>query len=460
MSCTGTAPADRIIRRFRCDSMNRTAPCAKGNLQHPNCCTAIRIDLPDKGRPASAAPHTAGAPMPDAAISHPLTLFLAAAIGVVALNLYASQPLIGLIGPALGLTNAAASLTTTFTLLGYAAGLVLLVPLVDIVANRALILWTLAFAVLFLVLAMFAPSAPLFLAAAIAIGFTATVTQMLVTVAAALSPASDRGRVVGNVMSGLTVGTLLSRPLASLVADTFGWRSVFGLTAILIGLLAVTISKVLPDRRPAPGPPYRALIASLWILLRDEPILRRRSVFQLLLMGGFSAFWTAIALRLAEPPFELTQRGVALFALAAAGSTVVAPLAGRAADRGLTRRATFVAQAAAMVAVLLAGAAADGMWSISGLSADALLGVLAIAAFVLSAAVTGDQILGRHAINAIRPDARGRVNGLYTGLMFVGGSAGAFAAGPAWDYGGWSAVCGIGFAFVLTAFTLHVLQRH
>lgn len=424
-----------------------------------------RHNRQDAGRPPQALMNTVeNAPrhsrvVPAAGISASLTQFLATAVAIVALNLYASQPLIEILGPAFGMSTATASLVTTSTLLGYAAGLILLVPLIDLVANRRLIVWTLTGCVLSLVLAIVAPSASLFLAASIAIGFTSTVIQMLVPVAAALATESNRGRVVGNVMSGLMVGTLLSRPIASLVADTFGWRAVYGSSAVLVALMTLALMQCLPNRQPPRGPRYGALIASLGSLLWQESVLRRRGTYQLLLMGVFTVFWTAVALRLSAPPFHLGQRGIALFALAAAGAVIVAPIAGWVADRGWTRPGTWFAQGTAAAAMMLAAAVADGAVFGPDAFPSLSLALLAAAAFLLSLGVTGDQILGRHAINAVRPEARGRTNGLYTGLMFLGGSLGASVAGPAWAYGGWSAVCWIGLAFCVAALALYATER-
>ncbi|MGK9235326.1 MFS transporter [Inquilinus limosus] len=401
----------------------------------------------------TAAPALSPA-VPPTAMTTPLMLLLAAAVGIVVLNLYASQPLIGLIGPALGLAPAAASLVTTLTLLAYAAGLVLLVPLVDLVANRRLIVATLAVDVAALAAAATATSTPVFLAASVLIGLTSTAIQMLVPIAAALATPADRGRVVGNVMSGLMIGILLSRPIASLMADSFGWRSFYVLTAGLIAALALVLLRALPERRPAPGPRYAALIGSLWTLLRQEPVLRRRAAYQTLLMGALSVFWTAVALRLAASPFGLGQGGIALFALAGAAGVVVAPIAGRVADRGWSQRATLVAHGLVLLALLLAGLA-GGAWT----GWVPSLGLLAAAAVLLDAGVAADQILGRHAINTLRPEARGRLNGLYTGLFFIGGSAGAAIAGPAWIWGGWSAICGVGLAFALAALLLRLADR-
>ncbi|MFY3590595.1 MFS transporter [Achromobacter denitrificans] len=395
-------------------------------------------------------------------ISKALTIFLAASVAVIALNLYASQPLIGLFGPALGMSAATASFVTMATLLGYGAGLVFLVPLVDLIPNRRLIVCTLAACLGFLTLAASTSSAAVFLAASAGIGFTATALQMLVPVAAALAPVARRGRVVGNVMSGLMLGTLLSRPIASLMADAFGWRSFYVLMALLTTLASLALLKVLPDRRPAPSPiTYSGLIKSLGVLLREEAVLRRWAMSQFLLMGAFSVFWTIVALRLAAAPFYFGQRELALFALAASGALFISPLAGRLADRGRTRAAAWCFHGAVAISVMLAGSVANGAWQLWEPAAfpSLSIGVMAAAAFLISLGVTGNQIIGRHAINLIRPEARGRTNGLYTGIMFLGAAVAAFAAGSAWVHGGWSAVCWIGLLFALAALLL-LLKSH
>lgn len=394
-----------------------------------------------------------------------LTVLFATAVGVLVMCLSASQALIGEFGPSLGLSTAAASLVVTFTLLGYAAGLFLLVPLVDVVENRRLILGTMAACIAALGGAALAPGATLFIALSFIVGMTSTVVQMLVPTAAFLTPEARRGRVVGNIMSGIMLGLLLGRPLACLVAEWFGWRAYYGMSAVLVAVMALALARVLPRRRPAAGPRYGALIASLLALLREEPVLRRRASYQALLMGSFSVFWTAIALRLQAPPYNLGHDGVALYALAGAAGAVVAPLAGRAGDRGLTRRITFLGHGTAIVAMLLGGAVAGGSWSLDLMGLHLLpmlsLGFLVATALLLDSGVVADQAVGRRAINLLRPEARGRLNGLFTGIFFLGASAGALLEGPAWSWGGWAAVCWVGLGFALAALLLHAVEpRH
>lgn len=384
---------------------------------------------------------------PAAAITGPQTLLFATAVGIIVTNLFAPQTLVGLIGPSLGANAASVGLVAMATLLGYAAGLFFLVPLADLAENRALILRMLIAAALAAGSAALAPTAAALLIVLFILGAACSAIQILVPIAASMAPPGQDGRVIGDVMSGLMVGILLARPLASLIADAWGWRAFYGLSAAALVLLACVLAFTLPRRRPAARSSYGALIASLFDLLRDEPVLRRRALTAALVMAAFSLFWTAVALRLAQPPFDLGQRGIALFALVGAGGAVVTPLFGRAGDRGWTRSATIACHLVLIGAMALAGWAGS-----TNLSASwwplALMGVSAV---LLDIGVTGDQTLGRRAINLLQPKARGRLNGLFVGIFFIGGAIGSMLAGIAWIAGGWPAVCAIGAAFGLIA---------
>lgn len=380
-------------------------------------------------------------------LSPGLTVLLAAACGAIVANLYYAQPLVGLIGPAIGLRPEAAGLVVTLTQLGYGAGLVLLVPLGDLVENRPLIRRTLGGVVIALLLAAAAPSAGLFLVASLLIGVTSVVAQMLVPLAAHMAPEATRGRVVGNVMSGLLLGILLARPVSSLIADAFGWRAVFQASAGLAALLFLLLPRLLPDRRPAAGATYGRLLASLWPLLRDTPVLQRRAAYQAAMFASFSLFWTAVPLELAGPRFGFSQRGIALFALAGAAGALAAPIAGRLADRGFTRPAT--AASLAVGALAYASTWFSGERSVAGLVA---------AVVVLDCAVQCNLVLGQREIYALGAETRSRLNGLYVALLFLGGAAGSALAGVLMARGGWRAVAVAGTGFLLVALAFHATE--
>ncbi|WP_434623640.1 MFS transporter [Azospirillum sp. B2RO_4] len=369
------------------------------------------------------------------ALSRSLVVLMALACGVVVANIYYAQPLVGLIGPAVGLSPETASLVVTLTQVGYGAGLVLLVPLGDLLENRRLVVATLCSTVVALLVAAVAPTASLFLTAAFLIGVTSVAVQMLVPLAAHMAPEASRGQVVGNVMSGLLLGILLARPVSSLIADSLGWRAVFALSAVAMVGFAVLLWRVLPQRRPSGQSSYGALLGSLGRLLVRTPVLQRRTFYQTMMFASFSLYWTSVPLLLMGAPFHLSQRGIALFALSGAAGALVAPIAGRIADRGWTRPATGFALAMAALSFFVARAG------------EGSIALLVLAGLLLDMGVQMNMVLGQRAIYSLGAETRSRMNAIYMAIFFLGGAAGSALAGYAFAVGGWAPVTWIGFAF-------------
>ena len=369
-----------------------------------------------------------------------MVFVFACACGIVVANLYYAQPLIGIIAPDIGLSESVASLIVTLTQIGYCVGLILLVPLGDLVENRKLVLFTICGAILALCIAMLAPTASWFLLASLLIGIGSVAVQMLIPIAAHISPEERRGRTVGNIMSGLLLGIMLSRPLSSLIANSFGWRSVFGMSAVLLIILTIILWALLPVRKPASHHHYFSLIQSLWSLLRDTPILRRRALYQAALFASFTLFWTIIPILLASPLYNLSQQGIALFALAGALGVIAAPIAGRIADRGHTKPATALSLIAVALAFLL-----------SQLGSSGSLMALVFAGILLDLGVQCNVVLGQRTIYLLGADIRSRLNALYMAIFFAGGAIGSGIASIAYVYGGWSLVAWIGFSFPVIA---------
>nr|WP_245430421.1 MFS transporter [Rhizobium tropici] len=183
------------------------------------------------------------------AVATPSTLLFAVATGVIIINLFAPQTLVGIIGPSLGFSERGAGLVAMASLLGYAAGLFFLVPLADLMENRQLVLRMLLSALIMAVAAAFAPTGWSLLIFLFLLGAACSAIQILVPIAAAMAPPEHRGQVIGNVMSGVMVGILVSRPLASLIADFWGWRSFYAMSAATLALLAAVLALRLPERR-------------------------------------------------------------------------------------------------------------------------------------------------------------------------------------------------------------------
>jgi len=385
---------------------------------------------------ASRNPAMAG-DVPD--ISSGMVLLLAIASGLIVANLYYAQTLVGPISASTGLSPKAAGLIVTLTQIGYTLGLLFVVPLADLLENRRLIITGLAVTAAALVVAALGTSPVVFLAAALAIGLGSVAAQVIVPFAAHLSKEATRGQAVGKVVSGLLLGIMLARPVASLVADHASWHVVFGGASVLMVALALVLRRALPVRQPVSNMRYPALMASLWHLLLGTPVLRRRAAYHAGLFGAFSLFWTVTPLVLASPAFGLSQTGIAIFALVGMAGAVASPIAGRLADAGHTLPATAVA--------LILGMMAFALPMLAPQSQHLALGLLVIASIVLDMGVAANLVLGQRAIFSLAPEVRGRLNGLYFALFFAGGAAGS--AVGAWVYAsyGWQATLLTGMAF-------------
>lgn len=381
---------------------------------------------------------TAHAPTQDAPSTAVVRAF-AACCGLIVANLYYAQPLVALIAPDLGLSERSASLVVSVTQVGYALGLLLLVPLGDVWENRRNIVVATLAAAASLVVAATSTGASQFLAASLAVGLASVAVQMIVPLAAHLAPEARRGRVVGQVMGGLLAGILLARPVSSVIAHAAGWRWVFGSAALLMLAVAAFARIAMPRRVPPHAIGYLALLRSLLTLFARTPILRRRALYQASLFAAFSMFWTAVPLELARR-HGLTQEGIAVFALVGAVGVFSGPLGGRLADGGHSAAATRVA--------LLGGAASLFAGLLPG--GDGLV-PLAATAIGLDFCVQMNIVVGQRAIYTLAPEIRSRLNALYMASIFVGGALGSTFASALYAAHGWAGIALAGGAAPLAA---------
>ncbi|WP_051856298.1 MFS transporter [Streptomyces sp. NRRL S-1868] len=368
-----------------------------------------------------------------------LVVLLATSCGLTVANLYYAQPLLEMLRGTFQLQDSTAGLLVTLTQLGYAAGMVFLVPLGDRIENSRLVSVLLTVTALALAVGGFAPTFTVLLVAALVAGTTSVVAQILVPYAADLAPDHLRGAVVGKVMSGLLAGILLSRTVGSLLADVAGWRTVYLVSAALMAVLAVVLRRALPRRAPTSSDSYAELLRSTARMVRVHPQLRRRSLYHACMFAAFSAFWTTISYVLTAAPYHYSQLQVGLFALVGAAGALVAPLAGRLADRGLVHRLT-------PVTCLVAAATLVG----AGLAAHQIL-VLAAAAVLLDCAVQCSLIFGQHTIYQLDADARARITSVYIATFFIGGAIGSQLGTLAYHLGNWNAVALTAAAFPVVA---------
>ena len=379
---------------------------------------------------------------PGAGMSGGLVLLFAVACGLTVANLYYAQPILDNIARTFGAGTATAGLVVTLSQIGYAVGLALLVPLGDILNRRRLLPLVLVATAVGLTASALSPTIGVLIDVALLVGAGSTVAQMLVPMAASLATESTRGRVVGRVMSGLLLGILLARTVSGLIAGVASWRVVYGAAAVVMVALALVLARVLPVEGERPAIGYGTLLRSTLALFLAERLLRRRILFGALGMAAFSVFWTTMAFVLSAAPYHYGDAAIGLFGLVGAAGALCATLAGRWADRDLTRRTTTV------FAVLVAASFVPLWWGGHDLT------MMIVGIVVLDVGVQGLQVTNQSIIYRLAPDARSRINSAYMVCYFIGGAIGS--AGGSWCYAnhGWAGVCVFGGALGLVAVVL------
>ncbi|WP_248446560.1 MFS transporter [Sinorhizobium meliloti] len=386
-----------------------------------------------------------------AGLSAGMTFLMAAACGLIAANLYYTQPLAGPIALDIGLPAEATGLIVTLTQIGYGIGLLLLVPLGDLLENRRLIVTMIGLVTLALIAAGLSTTPGPFLTASLAIGLGSVAVQMIVPFAANLAPDAARGRVVGNVMSGLMVGIMMARPISGLIAGLSSWHAVFYVSAAVMVGLGSLLWVQLPTRRPAARMTYSQLIKSMGKLLATQPVLQRRAAYQACQFAAFSLFWTVTPLYLAGPRFGLGHNGIALFALAGVAGAIASPIAGRLADKGLIRPATAFGLVGVGAAFLMTQVATEG--------STTALTLLTLAAILLDFGVTMTLVTGQRSIYELGAELRSRLNGLFMAIFFTGGAIGSALGAWAFASGGWWLASMIGLALPTTAFAIFLTEK-
>lgn len=373
------------------------------------------------------------------------TLFVLSFTAAIAVaGLYYIQPLLSVVAAEFGTPVGITGLLVTATQVGYVVGLVLIVPLGDLLEQRKILAVLLVVAAVALAGAGFAPGFWALCIILAGVGITAAAAQVAVPLAADLALPERRGRATGMVMSGLLLGILLARTVSGLIAEFSSWRTVFLVAAVAELVLAALVWKLVPTTTASTDSSYRTLLASVARLVGSSPLLRARMLLGLLSMCGFSAMWTSIAFLLAGDGgtrYHFGEGMIGVFGLAGVAGALGAPVVGRLADGGRVRLAASIAWILVIVG-----------W---GLCAWGTVSVLALVAglVVFDLGVQSIQLSNQHAIYSAHPQARSRVTTAYMTSYFLGGVLGSVASGFAYQAGGWLAVCGFGLAVSVLGLT-------
>ncbi len=363
-------------------------------------------------------------------------LLLAMVCGVAVASIYAAQPVLEPMGHDLGLSAELTGWIVATGQFGYLAGLVLLVPLGDVVDRRRLIAAHLALTAVGAVLTASAPAAWVALVGLAATGVFAVVVQTTVAYAASVSPPAERGRNIGVVTSGVVVGILGARAVTGVLAQLWGWRSVYVVLAVLsVGLAALVLAALPSEERPRLPAGYGRAVLSLGGLLGQRVFLTR-GLLAFFVFASFGTLWSGLSLPLAGPPWQLSESQIGLFGIAGLAGALGAARAGRWADAG---RAGPVTGLALTLLILSWAAIVQLPWS---------LWILIVGIVVLDFAVQAVHVGNQHLLTAAHPDRTSSVIGSYMVFYSLGSALGAAATTAVFTAHGWagSGLLGAGFA--------------
>jgi predicted MFS family arabinose efflux permease len=381
-------------------------------------------------------------------MSRNVTLLFAIACGLAVANIYYAQPLLDDISNEFGITHSSVGLVITITQVCYALGLLLLVPLGDLLNRRWLITGQMLISVLALIAVGTAPTSLVLFIGIAAVGLLAVVTQTLVAFAATLAAPSERGRVVGVVTSGIVIGILLARTFAGVLTDLAGWHSVYLVSAILTFIMACVLFRILPhDVQKKESISYLQLLSSTLVLFAQERVLRIRAALALLIFTAFSILWTSLVLPLSAPPFSLSHTAIGAFGLAGVAGALAAARAGHLADRGLGQRTTGMALTLLLIS-----------WLPISYTQHSLLALI-VGIVLLDLAVQAIHVTNQSMILTLRPEARSRLTAAYMIFYSIGSAAGSIASTTIYAYSGWNGVCLLGAIVSALALLFWALTR-
>jgi predicted MFS family arabinose efflux permease len=367
----------------------------------------------------------------------------ATATAITVSNIYFTQPLLDEIARGFGIAPSAAGLVATTGQIGYALGIIAIVPLADTVRLRRLSILLLAVTATALLAGAFAPSVALLSMATLILSASTVLPQVIMPTVVSMATPGNAGRVLGAVGTGLTMGALLSRTAAGLIAEATGtWRAGFVIAALVTGALLLVLPRYMPDDRPTPtgaSESYLHLLASLPKLITEHASLRLSAALGATVFAAFSAFWSALAFHLTAAPISLGPAVIGLFGLFSVPGALAARYSGRLADRWGTRSVNVLSLTSALLAFALFGIAGQSLIA------------LAVGCNLLGYGTTSGQIANQARIFTAPPAIRARLNTVYIFAVFAGGAVGSAVAGVLFSAFGWTGVVFSGLGFLLLA---------
>lgn len=376
-----------------------------------------------------------------------LILVMSIACGLTVANLYYIQPLLGDIAKTFHVDQLSIGFAAMLTQIGYAIGMIFILPLGDIKEKRNLIVIMLLCSVISLTSMFFSSNIYILTISSFAVGFTSIIPQLIIPLAAQLSNPQQRGQTIGTIMSGLLIGILLSRTVSGILGSYLGWRTVYLIAAIMMFALMLILKKLIPLCNPISDIKYSELLKSMVHLIKTEPILRESSLNGALMFSAFSAFWTSLIFLLESSHYNMGAEAAGLLGLVGVSGALAAPMVGKVADKRGSRFAIGICIVVVIVSYLL--------FFLFGFK---ILG-LVLGVILLDLGVQSCNVSNQARVHSLNEETRNRLNTIYMVSFFLGGALGSFLGSYSYSHFGWYGVCAFGMATQIIALILHKAEK-
>ena len=360
-----------------------------------------------------------------ASLTKTQVFIMAATAGISVANVYYSQPILNAIAHTFQISTEKAGIISVLSQVGYGIGLFFLTPVGDMIERKRLILYLQAGLFISLLLMAFSPTLPILYVGSLLIGIFSVVAQVILPMAASLVK-ENRGKIVGQIFTGILVGILVARVFSGFITAWLGWQYVYLFSAVMVFFTGILMQADFPPMHERFSGTYAGLLKSTLDQLKRFPLLRRTALTGMLAFGTLSAFWVTLTFYLSEAPFNYSASLIGMFGLLAAAGALLAPLFGKLADKGTHARSLIFSTGLTLVSILILKCfpgSLTGIW---------------LTVILLDIGVQATQVTNIAIIYSLDHLANSRINMIYMTSYFIGGALGTYLSILLWNAGGWS----------------------
>lgn len=371
-----------------------------------------------------------------------IVMAMAILAGITVSNLYYNQPLLEMISDDLGISQVTANLMTVITQVGYAFGLLFIIPLGDMFSRRRIITICMMIAAVMALVIGLSDNIYLICAVSLLLGATSVIPQLFMPVAGQFSQPKDKAKNIGYVLSGLLTGILAARVVSGFIGEWLSWRAMYYIASALMVICCVVSLRIMPEMKRNFFGTYPQLMLSVWTIFRTHPRIRLNSLRGGLAFGSMLSIWSCMAFHIAGKPFCAGSDMVGILGLCGmAGAFAASGLGKYVPKYGIAKFSFFGAS------LQIIG------WLIACFFGNGYLGLI-VALITVDIGTQFQQLSNQTGCIAEIPEASNRANTIFMTLYFIGGSLGTFLSGLGWSMLGWNGVCIVGASFAMVSLAI------